>query len=52
MWDALWELLYIPAEGSFRRSAGRIGVTAQLVQTRDRTQLWAETYERPKRLIY
>jgi TolB-like protein/DNA-binding winged helix-turn-helix (wHTH) protein/Tfp pilus assembly protein PilF len=34
-------------EGSVRRSPGQIDVTAQLVQVKDQTHLWAETYERP-----
>jgi eukaryotic-like serine/threonine-protein kinase len=33
-------------EGSTRREAGRIRITAELIQVRDQTQLWAETYER------
>jgi TolB-like protein/DNA-binding winged helix-turn-helix (wHTH) protein/Tfp pilus assembly protein PilF len=34
-------------EGSIRKSADRINVTAQLVQASDRTHVWAETYEQP-----
>ena len=33
-------------EGSARREAGRIRVTAELIQVSDQAQLWAETYER------
>jgi len=33
-------------EGSTRREAGRIRITAELILVRDQTQLWAETYER------
>jgi TolB-like protein/predicted Ser/Thr protein kinase len=33
-------------EGSERHEAGRIRITAELIQVRDQTQLWAETYER------
>jgi len=33
-------------EGSIRRSANRIRITAQLVQTTDMTHLWAESYDR------
>ena len=33
-------------EGSVRRGPGRIDVTAQLIQVKDQTHLWAETYER------
>jgi TolB-like protein/DNA-binding winged helix-turn-helix (wHTH) protein/Tfp pilus assembly protein PilF len=32
-------------EGTVRRSGGRVHVTAQLVQTRGQTRLWAHTYE-------
>jgi TolB-like protein/tRNA A-37 threonylcarbamoyl transferase component Bud32 len=32
-------------EGSARREAGRIRITAELIQVRDQTQLWADTYE-------
>jgi eukaryotic-like serine/threonine-protein kinase len=33
-------------EGSARREAGRIRITAELIQVRNQTQLWADTYER------
>jgi len=33
-------------EGSARREADRVRVTAELVDARDQTQLWAATYER------
>lgn len=33
-------------EGSVRRTAERVRITAQLIQLRDETHLWAETYER------
>ncbi|HEY7679285.1 MAG TPA: protein kinase, partial [Terriglobia bacterium] len=33
-------------EGSVRREAGRVRITAQLIQVRDQTHLWAENYER------
>ncbi len=33
-------------EGSARKDGGRIRITAELVQVRDQTQLWAETYDR------
>lgn len=36
-------------EGSVRRSGERVRITAQLIQARDGTQLWAETYERDRR---
>jgi TolB-like protein/Tfp pilus assembly protein PilF len=32
-------------EGSVRREAGRVRITAQLIQVRDQTHLWADTYE-------
>jgi eukaryotic-like serine/threonine-protein kinase len=32
-------------EGSVRRQTGRVRVTAQLIQVRDQTDLWAESYE-------
>jgi len=32
-------------EGSVRRSANRVRVTAQLIQVSDQSHLWAETYE-------
>jgi TolB-like protein/DNA-binding winged helix-turn-helix (wHTH) protein/Flp pilus assembly protein TadD len=34
-------------EGSVRRGAERVRVTAQLIQASEQTHLWAETYERP-----
>ncbi|HXI02506.1 MAG TPA: hypothetical protein VNI57_04955, partial [Candidatus Saccharimonadales bacterium] len=34
-------------QGSIRRGAGRLRVTAQLVRARDRTDLWATNYDRP-----
>jgi len=33
-------------EGSVRRAGGRIRVTAQLINARDGTHLWSETYDR------
>ncbi len=33
-------------EGSVRRAGGRVRITAQLIQARDQTHLWAETYDR------
>jgi len=33
-------------EGSIRRSNGRLRVTAQLIQARDQTHLWAEDFDR------
>jgi len=36
-------------EGSVRREAGRVRITAQLIQVSDQTHLWAETYERDER---
>jgi len=33
-------------EGSIRRSPERVRITAQLIQARDQTHLWAESYER------
>ncbi len=33
-------------EGSVRRAAGRVRITAQLIQVSDQTHLWAENYER------
>lgn len=33
-------------EGSVRREARRVRITAQLVQVSDQSQLWSETYER------
>ena len=34
-------------EGSVRRSADRVRVTAQLIDTRDGTHIWSQTYDRP-----
>jgi TolB-like protein/DNA-binding winged helix-turn-helix (wHTH) protein/tetratricopeptide (TPR) repeat protein len=34
-------------EGSVRRVDDRVRITAQLIQVRDQTHLWAEVYERP-----
>jgi len=34
-------------EGSVRRAADRIRVTAQLIQVSDQTHLWADSFERP-----
>lgn len=36
-------------EGSVRREADRVRITAQLIQVSDQTHLWAETYERSER---
>ncbi len=36
-------------EGSVRREADRVRITAQLIQVSDQTHLWAETYERNER---
>jgi TolB-like protein/Flp pilus assembly protein TadD len=33
-------------EGSVRHAAGRVRITAQLINLRDQTQSWAQTYER------
>lgn len=33
-------------EGSVRREAGRLRITAQLIQVDDQTHLWAETFDR------
>ncbi len=33
-------------EGSARREAGRVRISAELIQVRDQTQLWADVYER------
>jgi TolB-like protein/DNA-binding winged helix-turn-helix (wHTH) protein/Tfp pilus assembly protein PilF len=33
-------------EGSIRRAANRVRITAQLIQTADMTHLWAESYDR------
>jgi len=39
-------------EGSVRRETGRVRVTAQLIQVRDQTHLWAESYERELGAIF
>jgi tetratricopeptide (TPR) repeat protein len=36
-------------EGSVRRSADRVRITAQLIRATDQTHLWAETYDRDVR---
>ncbi len=36
-------------EGSVRRDAERVRITAQLIQVSDQTHLWSETYERSER---
>lgn len=33
-------------EGSVRYASGRVRITAKLIDSRDQTQIWAETYER------
>jgi TolB-like protein/DNA-binding winged helix-turn-helix (wHTH) protein/Tfp pilus assembly protein PilF len=33
-------------EGSVRRAGGRVRISAQLIQVRDQTHLWAESFER------
>ena len=33
-------------EGKVRRGGKRMRITAQLIQLKDQTQVWAETYER------
>jgi TolB-like protein/DNA-binding winged helix-turn-helix (wHTH) protein len=33
-------------EGSVRRDSGKVRITAQLIQTRDQTHLWAQEYDR------
>jgi TolB-like protein/Flp pilus assembly protein TadD len=33
-------------EGSIRRSGNRVRITAQLIQVKDQTHLWAESYDR------
>jgi len=39
-------------EGSFRRTADRMRITAQLIRVKDQSHLWAEEYDRwPKDLI-
>ena len=39
-------------EGSVRKAGGRIRVTAQLIDALDRTQVWAERYDREGRDIF
>jgi len=39
-------------EGSVRREKDRVRVTAQLVDARDQTELWADTYERSLTAIF
>src|SRR5712671_517794 len=34
-------------EGTVRREAGRVRITAQLIDAQGETQLWAESYDRP-----
>lgn len=36
-------------EGSVRQDDDRLRITAQLIETRDKTHLWAESYDRPLR---
>ena len=36
-------------EGSVRRAADRVRITAKLIQVRDQTQAWSGSYERPLR---
>src|SRR5439155_10021060 len=38
-------------EGSLRRAGDRVRISAQLIQVRDQTHLWAESYERDLRDI-
>ena len=39
-------------EGSVRREAGKVRITAQLIQIKDQTHLWAKVYDRePKELL-
>ena len=33
-------------EGSVRKAAGRVRITAQLIETNERTHIWAERYDR------
>jgi TolB-like protein len=33
-------------EGSVRRDTNNVGVTAQLIQTKDQTHVWARQYDR------
>ncbi|HEV2417902.1 MAG TPA: winged helix-turn-helix domain-containing protein [Terriglobia bacterium] len=39
-------------EGSVREDSKQVFITAQLIQVRNRTDLWSETYERPLRDIF
>jgi serine/threonine protein kinase/Tfp pilus assembly protein PilF len=39
-------------EGSVRRAAGRVRITAKLIQASDQTQLWAENFEKPVEDIF
>ena len=39
-------------EGTVRRDAGRVRVSAQLIQVSDQTHLWAKSYERDMRDIF
>lgn len=39
-------------EGSVRRDANRVRISAQLIQASDQTHVWAETYERDLRDIF
>jgi len=36
-------------EGSVRRDAGRVRITAQLIQIKDQTHVWAKEYDRELR---
>lgn len=38
-------------EGSLRRESNRVRISAQLIQARDQTHIWAETYEREAREV-
>ncbi len=38
-------------EGSVRQAGDRVRITAQLIQVKDQTHLWTETYDRPLRDI-
>ena len=38
-------------EGSVRREADRVRVTAQLIRVRDQIHLWAENFDRPPQSI-
>lgn len=39
-------------EGSVRRAADRVRVTAQLIQLSDQTHLWADNYEKPIKDVF